>query len=92
MGLDNGDREWLRGEFKDIHGRIDKAKDELTESITVVKVDLASHKASPCPDVVNHVKDKHDVTKQVGIIASLTTIAGAIGGGIMWLIKGKGGS
>lgn len=88
MALNEDDRTWLRGEFKDLHGRITDTKVGLTNSVNSVREELRVHKATPCKDVLAHVADKHDLKKQAGLFASICAIAGAIGGFLMWLIKG----
>lgn len=96
MAFTNDDRNWLDEKFsqindkadekaQELHGRITDAKEELTTLIYGVQEELRVHKNTPCRDVAKHVEDKHDTAKQVGIVASLTAIAGAIGGFIMWL-------
>jgi hypothetical protein len=102
MGLDRLDWEKLDKKFGEIHSRItasDKAGVSalneqtamLTEKINGVGTKLDVHIATPCPEVVAHVKDKHDIGKQVGIFASVCGIASAIGAGLMWFLRKAGG-
>lgn len=87
MGLDRDDRDWLDAKFETIHGRITEAKDELTESITTVKTDLAVHKATPCRDVLSHEEKKHNPAKTLGVLGSLAGLGAAAWEGFKFLIS-----
>jgi hypothetical protein len=89
MAMSQDDRSWLQGEFNRVHDRINGCYKETGR----IREMFAEEKAKPCSDVLRHVDKHHDGRKNLGLLATLITIAGGVGAGVVkfidWVTKSK---
>lgn len=59
----------------------------LHEKVNVVRDDLCTHVATPCPDTRAHIEQAHDPGKFWGTMVAIVAVSGTLIGGIIWLIQ-----
>lgn len=76
----------LMDRIESVRSEVRKQSEQSAARWAVIDKDLAVHKQETCKDVVEHVKESHNIAKLVGILVGIMTSASIGAAFLVWLI------